>query len=168
MLAISHIAIALLLAQGGLTEAGISAFNQGRYSVALAKLTEAAKDANDKQARLFLALAEAATGDREALAARARQIEDLIATGRYPSGPMVPAVIQAFAAFERRDFGAAIDALTPIAGDLERIGGSRAQLDLVAFTLVKAHVEAARAEEALSLPRTRRSGASSLPVAGVR
>jgi hypothetical protein len=31
-----------------------------------------------------------------------------------------------------------IDALEPIAGDRERIGGSRAQLDLVEFTLLKA------------------------------
>ena len=30
--------------------------------MALAELTEAAKDANDKQAQLFLALAQAATG----------------------------------------------------------------------------------------------------------
>jgi tetratricopeptide (TPR) repeat protein len=63
MPAISQIAFALLLAQGGLREEGISAFNQGRYSMALAKLTEAAKDANDKQAHLFLALAQAATGN---------------------------------------------------------------------------------------------------------
>jgi tetratricopeptide (TPR) repeat protein len=63
MLAISHIAFALMLAQGSLTQEGISAFNQGRYSVALANLTEAAKNANDKQAQLFLALAQAATGD---------------------------------------------------------------------------------------------------------
>jgi tetratricopeptide (TPR) repeat protein len=63
MLAISHIAFAFLLAQGGSTEEGIRAFNQGRYSVALSKLTDAAKDANDKQAQLFLALAQAATGD---------------------------------------------------------------------------------------------------------
>jgi len=46
-----------------LTQEGITAFNQGRYSVALAKLAEAAKDANDKQAQLFLALVQAATGD---------------------------------------------------------------------------------------------------------
>jgi hypothetical protein len=50
--------------------------------------------------------------------------------GRYPSGPCVPAVSRAFAAFERRDLAAAIDALEPITGELERIGGSRAQLDL--------------------------------------
>jgi len=63
MPAISHIAVALLLAQGGLTEEGITAFNEGRYSVALAKLSEAAKDTSDKQAHLFLALAQAAAGD---------------------------------------------------------------------------------------------------------
>lgn len=63
MLAISHIAVVLMFAQGGLTQEGISAFNQGRYSVALAKLTEAARNANDKQAQLFLALAQVATGN---------------------------------------------------------------------------------------------------------
>ena len=41
-----------------------------------------------------------------------------------------------------RDFAAAIDALEPIAGELERIGGSRAQLDLVEFTLLQAYVGA--------------------------
>jgi hypothetical protein len=48
------------------------------------------------------------------------------------SGSVAP-----FAAFERRDFAAAINALEPITGELERIGGSRAQLDLVEFTLLK-------------------------------
>src|SRR5580693_6548363 len=62
MLAISGVAFALLLAQSGLTDEGIKAFNEGRYSVALSKLTEAAKDPNDKQAQLFFALSQAATG----------------------------------------------------------------------------------------------------------
>ncbi len=61
---ISHIALALMLAaaQSNLTEEGIAAFNAGRYSVALAKLTEAAKDPTDKDAQLFYALSQAATG----------------------------------------------------------------------------------------------------------
>ena len=70
-----------------------------------------------------------------ALEARARQMDEIARQGRYPSGPCVPAVSHAFAAFERQDFAAAIDALESIAGELERIGGSRAQLDLVEFTL---------------------------------
>jgi hypothetical protein len=71
--------------------------------------------------------------------ARTRQIDDLARQGRYPSGPVVPAVSHAFAAFERQDFAAAIEALEPIAGELERLGGSRAQLDLVEFTLLQAY-----------------------------
>jgi hypothetical protein len=47
---------------------------------------------------------------------RARQLDDLARKGRYPSGPLVPAVSRAFAAFEQRDFSAASDALEPIAG----------------------------------------------------
>jgi hypothetical protein len=47
-------------------------------------------------------------------------------------------VSRAFASFEQGDFAAAIDALEPIAEELERIGGSRAQLDLVEFTLFRA------------------------------
>lgn len=43
-------------------EEGISAFNEGRYSVALDKLSLAAKS-GDPQATLFLALSQAATGD---------------------------------------------------------------------------------------------------------
>jgi hypothetical protein len=57
MPAISFLALLLLLGASSLTQEGISAFNGGRYSVALAKLTEAvAKDPSDKQATLFLAL----------------------------------------------------------------------------------------------------------------
>ena len=87
--------------------------------------------------------------------------------GRYPSGPLVPAVSRAFAAFERGDFSAAIDALEPILGELERIGGSRAQLDLVEFTLLKAYVAAGRADDARRMLQGRRRGSSHPPVAGL-
>src|SRR6202163_4932833 len=87
--------------------------------------------------------------------------------GSYPSGPFVPAVSHAFAAFERRDFSAAIDALEPIAGELERIGGSRAQLDLVVFTLLKAYLGADRPDDARMMLSVRRPGPSGIPVAGL-
>jgi tetratricopeptide (TPR) repeat protein len=44
-------------------EKGIAAFNEGRYSVALPALQEAAADHTDKVAAAFLALTQAATGD---------------------------------------------------------------------------------------------------------
>ena len=96
-----------------------------------------------------------------------QQMVELAREGRYPSGPCVPAVSRAFAAFERRDFAAAIDALEPIAGELERIGGSRAQLDLVEFTLWKAYLGADRPDDARRLLSARRLGSSAIPVAGL-
>jgi hypothetical protein len=99
---------------------------------------------------------------------RARQIEALVRDGRYPSGACVPAVARGFAAFERQDFATAIDALEPIADELERIGGSHAQLDLVRFTLLKAYLGADRPDDARRLLRVRRRGAAaSVPVVGM-
>src|SRR6202163_933665 len=115
---------------------------------------------------LHIALAQVVAGNDAALEARARQIDELARQGRYPSGSCVPAVLQAFAAFERRDFSAAIDALEPIAGELERLGGSRAQLDLVEFTLLKAYLGADRPDDARRMMSVRRPGLSGIPVAG--
>src|SRR5712692_3453010 len=116
---------------------------------------------------MHIALAQVVAGDDAALKARAGQMDELARNGRYPSGPLVPAVSRAFAAFERRDFSAAIDALEPIAGELERIGGSRAQLDLVEFTLLKAYLSADRLDDASRMLSVRRPGSSGIPVAGL-
>jgi tetratricopeptide (TPR) repeat protein len=58
--------LATVVCAGAAQEDGIAAFNQGRYSVALSKLTEAAKDPSDRTARAFLALTQAALGDCKA------------------------------------------------------------------------------------------------------
>ena len=55
----------------------------------------------------------------------------------------------------------------PLAGENERIGGSRAQHDLIEFTLLKAYLNAGRLEEARHLLGARRPGASGVPVTGV-
>jgi Tfp pilus assembly protein PilF len=116
---------------------------------------------------MHIALAQAVTGDDAALAARAQQIDVLAREGRYPSGPCVPAVSRGFAAFERGDYAAAIDALEPIADELERIGGSHAQLDLVRFTLLKACLGAERPDDARRVLHARRPRASGIPIAGL-
>ena len=79
----------------------------------------------------------------------------------------LPALSRGFAAFERGDFSAAIDALAPLAGESERIGGSRAQHDLIEFTLLKAYLDANRLEEARCLLNARRPGTCGVPVTGV-
>jgi hypothetical protein len=109
---------------------------------------------------MHIALAHAAAGDGTALSSRIQRIETLANEGRYPSSPCVPAVARAFAAFEHRDYPAAIAALEPIAADLERIGGSHAQLDLVRFTLLKAYLAADRPDDAHRLLRERRRAGS--------
>jgi hypothetical protein len=119
-------------------------------------------------ADLHVIVAHAVMGDDAALDARARQMEELAREERYPSGSYLPALSHGFVAFVRGDFSAAIDALAPLAGESERIGGSRAQHDLIEFTLLKAYLNAGRLEEAGNLLSARRSGASGgVPVAGV-
>jgi len=105
--------------------------------------------------------------DDAALNARASQMEAMAREGRYPSGSYLPALAPGFAAFERGDFSAAIEALASLAGENERIGGSRAQHDLIDFTLLRAYVGANRLNEARHLLSVRRPGASGVPVLGV-
>jgi tetratricopeptide (TPR) repeat protein len=118
-------------------------------------------------ADLHVILAQAVAGDDAALDVRCGQMEELASGGRYPSGAYLPALSRGFLAFERGDFAAAIDALAPLAGESERIGGSRAQHDLIEFTLLKACLNAGRLEQARHLLGARRPGASGVPVAGL-
>ena len=48
----------------------------------------------------------------------------------------------------------------------ERFSGSRAQLDLLEFTLLKAYLEAGRPDDARRLLAARRAGPKGVPVAG--
>jgi len=99
--------------------------------------------------------------------ARARQIEGLARDGRYPSGSYLPALARGFAAVERGDYSDAIAALAQFVAENERIGGSRAQHDLIEFTLLKAYIDTHRLEEARHLLSVRRPGAVGVPVAGI-
>jgi hypothetical protein len=117
-------------------------------------------------ADMHVILAQAVMGDDAALGVRTGQMTKLAREGRYPSGSYLPMLSRGFTAFERGDFSAAIEMLAPLAAESERIGGSRAQHDLIEFTLLKAYLEAGQLEEARHLLSTRRPGASGVPVAG--
>jgi tetratricopeptide (TPR) repeat protein len=114
-----------------------------------------------------IALADAVTGNGAALDARMRAMEELEREGRLPSGPVVPALSRAFAAFLRQDFSAAIEAIEPVLDQHERIGGSRAQRDLVEFTLLKAYVSAGRPEAAQAMLCAKHRGPVPVPLAGL-
>ncbi|WP_422002023.1 tetratricopeptide repeat protein [Reyranella sp.] len=112
-------------------------------------------------------MGDAARGEAAAPDARARQIEALAREGRYLSGDYLPALARGFLAFERGDDDAAIEALSPLAGQNERIGGSRAQHDLIDFTLLGACLRANRLDEARRLLEARRPDAAGPPVTGL-
>ena len=92
---------------------------------------------------MHIALAEIVAGNDAALEARAtadgraRAQRSLSIRPGRSGGVSAPSPLS-----NGQDFSAAIDALEPIANELERIGGSRAQLDLVEFTLLRAYLSA--------------------------
>lgn len=111
-----------------------------------------------------VALIDAVVGDESAAEARAKEIDNLVRAGRYAAGRTVPTIARAFAAFQRGDLGTAIDAIESVFNERERLSGSRAQIDLVEFTLLKAYLATGRFESARRLVHARRRG---VPVAGV-
>lgn len=111
-----------------------------------------------------VALADAVAGDD--VEPRTRQIEGMAESGRYPAGPTVPAASRGFAAFQRGDHAETIRQLEAMLGERERLSGSRAQLDLVEFTLLKSYLALGRVEDARRLVAARRPGPHSIPVAG--
>lgn len=114
-----------------------------------------------------VALAHVAVGDDEGLSRWISAIEARVQAGNYASGRIVPSVARAFAAFERGDDARAIELITSILPERERMGGSRAQVDLVEATLLRACVRANRMDDALRVLHGRRPGPAGLPVLGV-
>jgi hypothetical protein len=113
-----------------------------------------------------IALADAATGNEAEMERRIAEMEELVRLKRYPAGPTVPALARAFAAFRRRDFLTAIKEIEPVMPERERICGSRAQVDLIEATLLKAYLGAGRFDDARRLLHARRPGPAELTVAG--
>jgi hypothetical protein len=81
------------------------------------------------------ALAYAATGNSEGLGKLVAELRERESAGKLFAGPIVPALAQAFEACARNDWKAAAGLIEPYAAEHERIGGSRAQRDLIELTL---------------------------------
>lgn len=91
-----------------------------------------------------IALIDAVIDDRTSADARERELDEIVRAGTYAAGSTVPTLARGFAAFQRRDYATAIEAIELMLGERERICGSRAQIDLVLFTLLKAYLAAGR------------------------
>ena len=101
------------------------------------------------------ALAYAAAGDAEALTQLATQLRERLAQGKVPAGEVVPAIVEALAAFARGDYEGAVQHLEPVADQVVRVGGSNAQRAVFADTLLQAYLRAGRYAQAEGVLRTR-------------
>ncbi|OAF07712.1 hypothetical protein AYJ54_16485 [Bradyrhizobium centrolobii] len=89
-------------------------------------------------ADVHMALFAAATQNRETLASRLAVIEQRLADGKLPAGPVVPAICRAMTAFASEDYGTCVQMLAPVITEVVRIGGSHAQRELIEDTFIVA------------------------------
>lgn len=108
-----------------------------------------------------------------ALAANGRDVSDLVAElrerearGKLPAGNVVYRLAEGLQAYDRGDWADAIGILETALPETVRIGGSRAQRDLVEYTLLAAYLKDGRAAHAKALIARRADRRPSVPVAG--
>jgi len=100
---------------------------------------------------VHMAMLAAATNDHTTLHARQQTLESLLASGRLIAGPMVPAVCRAVLAFAEERYVECAQMLEPVAHDVARIGGSRAQREIIEDTLLVAWMRSGSADKARGL-----------------
>src|SRR5437879_6093319 len=79
------------------------------------------------------------------------RVRDARAQGKGPAGAVVPALVEALAAFARGDYENAVQRLEPVADQVVRVGGSNAQREVFEDTLLQAYLRAGRYAQAESL-----------------
>ncbi|PLQ00240.1 tetratricopeptide repeat protein 38 family protein [Cupriavidus pauculus] len=89
--------------------------------------------------------------DIASLQGRIAEISERLEAQSYPAGESVTRIAEGFAAYAAGDWDAAIHALQAAWPLTVRIGGSRAQRDLVALTLVAAYLKAGRPDAARTM-----------------
>jgi tetratricopeptide (TPR) repeat protein len=110
-------------------------------------------------ADVHTAVACVANEDFAALEKLAGDMQARLDAGNLAPGRVVPTLTAAFASYAKNDWTTAIRLLEEALPETVRIGGSRAQRDLVEYTLLAAYFKAGKAEEANALV-ARRSRAS--------
>jgi hypothetical protein len=113
------------------------------------------------------AVACAGAGDSAALEQLLSEIRACLAADTQPAGPVVATLAEAFGAYAKGDWGSTITLFERALPETVRIGGSRAQRDLVEHTLVAAYLKAGRAEDARRLIASRVARKPTVNVAGL-
>lgn len=102
-------------------------------------------------ADVHVALAAAATGNHAALDRRVAELEKRLADGKLPPGPVMTAICTGVRAFAGGDYAGCVRVLEPAAAEVVRIGGSRAQRDMIEDTLIVACMQGGEPAKARAL-----------------
>ena len=94
------------------------------------------------------------------------ELRERDASGKLAAGSVVYRLAEGFHAHERGDWASAAGILAAALPETVRIGGSRAQRDLVEYTLLAAYLKDGRAAQAKALITRRAERRPSVPVAG--
>lgn len=113
-----------------------------------------------------VAVACIADGDLAALERLAAELRERLAAGKAPAGSVVPTIVDGFAAYAKGDWNGAIRCFEAALPETVRIGGSRAQRDLVEYTLIAAYLKAGRPADARALVARRTDRRATVQVAG--
>ena len=113
------------------------------------------------------ALAYAALGETDQLQATIDVLQELGEAGKLPAEATAASLSRAYAAFASERWSEVIDQLEPLLPQVVRIGGSRAQRDLVTNTLLAAYVRADRPDDARAFLAGVQDRQPSRPVAGL-
>jgi len=108
-------------------------------------------------------LAYAMAGDNEKLAA-------FIDNPRGAAGDMVPPMARGFKAYAKGDYKTAVAEIEPLLATHERLGGSRAQRDLLEYVVTSAKLHGGQRDEARSFiegRRPRNAKVGGFPLAGL-
>ena len=117
-------------------------------------------------ADVHTAVACVASGDFAALDRLTGELHARLDTGKLAPGRVVPMLADGFAAYAINDWDASIRFFEEALPETVRIGGSRAQRELVEYTLLAACLKAGRAEKAHELVARCSARRSTIPVAG--
>ncbi|MBV8413161.1 MAG: tetratricopeptide repeat protein [Alphaproteobacteria bacterium] len=113
------------------------------------------------------ALTAVATGDEAAIEKIVKELEERAAARHAPAGDVVPRLAKGLAAYARSDWPTAVGLLEDALAETVRIGGSRAQRDVIENTLLAAYVKAGRVEDAKRMVAARTERRPSVPIAGL-
>jgi hypothetical protein len=130
------------------------------------------KAASDYASKIFpnpgIAFADVHAALAHAIAGETDALNKVIKDAKGPAGDLVKKMSEAFKAYANQSWSEAIALLTPAMANHERIGGSRAQRDLLEFMYVGALLREDRGDEAQRMLMMRRPAkVEAHPVAGL-